>query len=223
MIKLWRTIIFWPILLLYFVFPWQFFTFFIKDKATFYQNGISFFNRVLLILTGIKVKIKGRENLKLIDPEKPLIIAANHSSFIDSTVLVAKLPFPFRFTVYHVGFKLPFIRSIYNRAGYIGVGLKGLKTAKDAFSLYIALKKKEKILMYSEVGKEADGFWFNPRIVELSRSQNIPILPIAIKGTAKILPMRKFFLGGEGISLSIGKPALFSSPQELKAEVLRLF
>ena len=224
-IRFFRSLVFWVFLAFSIIFLGGFlplFSFPFKNKKDLYQSSASFFSRLLLILSGIKTKVNGSENLKLIDPDKGLILAANHASFIDSYLLLAKLPFPFRFTVYQAGFRLPFLRNIYRGAGYIGVGPMGIRSVRHLATLLEAIKGKEKILIYSKVSKEEDKVEFSRGLIQLSNQFGIPILPVAIRGAARVLPMQRFLLGSGNITLSLGKPSFFTSPEELKEITLKL-
>lgn len=165
----------------------------------------------------------GRENFDLINANRGLIVAVNHQSFLDSFILLAKMPFLVRFTVYAVGFRLPFLKRIYRGAGYIGVGMRSIKTA-HLHTLFTALRNHERVIMYSEVSDDEERFEFSKGIIRLSQEFKVPILPIAIKGMNKVLPLNEPKLGWGEIILSIGKPSsYFSSPKELKEEVQRLY
>ena len=223
MVRYFRSIIFWVFLNFSVIFLGSFlpllFIFF-RDKKRLYQISIRFFSKLLLTFSWIRVKVFGRENLKLIDPSKGLILAANHSSFVDSYVLLAKLPFPVRFTVSSIGFRMPFLKTIYKGAGYIGVG--GKIGSKDVVSLFKALRKKDKIVIYSSVSREEESFEFSQNLIRLSNNFGVPILPVAIKGASQVLAMGKFFLADGKIDLCFAKPGFFDSPLSLKREILKM-
>ncbi len=178
---------------------------------------------MLLILTWIPVKVLGRENLKDYDMQQGLIVAVNHSSLLDTFVLLAKLPFVFKFIAYGAGFRLPFIKVLYEGAGYVGAGLKGEKMVPHLVSLREVLKRKEKIAIYSRPSMKEGEVKFSEGAVWLSNEFQTPILPVAIKGASELLPMGKFLLGWGRVILSIGKPSYFSSPDALQKEVSRLY
>jgi 1-acyl-sn-glycerol-3-phosphate acyltransferase len=196
---------------------------FVKGRTKFYQRALAFFSRLGLMFAWINIEIVGKDNLKRIDPAKGLLIAVNHHSFLDTFVLLANLPFPLRLVVYPAGFRVPILKTIYKRAGYIGLTLKKNKTTPHLFSLFKALQKGDRIVVYSvPVDGNRKDFKFSPALIELAKRFDVPILPIAIKGAAKILPMDRYWLGPGKVALSIGRPSHFSSPEELKREVIGL-
>ena len=226
MLRYFRSILFWGFIAFSVVLLGSFLpiiALFVRNKYRLFQGAISLFSKALLILCGIKVKIAGKENFDLISSDRGLIVAVNHQSFLDSFVLLAKLPFLARFTVYAVGFRLPFLKRIYRGAGYIGVGMRSIKTA-HLHTLFNALKNHERVIMYSEVSDDEERFEFAKGLIRLSQQFNVPILPIAIKGMNKVLPLNEPKLDWGEITLSVGKPSsYFSSNKELKEEVQRLY
>ena len=178
----------------------------------------------MLVLYSQRVRVLGRRNFGYINNDKGLIIVANHASFIDSLVLLYRLPFVTRFTVYKSAFKVPFLNRLYRGAGYIGVGMRGFGSAKGVQALFKALKQKERIIIYSDVEKEENRFEFSRSIVRLANEFNIPILPIAIKGAARVMPLGQYMLNPGIITLAVGKPSsYFTSPKELKQAVIELY
>jgi 1-acyl-sn-glycerol-3-phosphate acyltransferase len=78
--------------------------------------------------------------------------------------------------------------------------------------------------MYSDVSDDEERFEFGKGIIRLSQQFKVPILPIAIKGMNKVLPLNEAKIDWGDIVLSVGKPSsYFSSPKELKEEVQRLY
>ena len=147
MIRYFRAFVFWFFLAFFVIFLGSvlpLLSIFSKDRERLYQRAIGFCSRVLLALCWIRLKVHGKENLALIDQDKGLLLAANHASFLDSFILFARVPFPFRLTVYPAGFRIPFLRTVYRGAGYIGVGAKGVGSLHHLSHLFRALRDKEK-------------------------------------------------------------------------------
>ncbi len=184
------------------------------------QLMLSAYARFLLSICRVKVEVDGQFS----DDNQKLIIVANHSSFLDTFILLAKLPFPFYMTVYPLGFRIPFLRRVYKAAGYIGVG-KGSNLALSSYGLYKVLSQQAKVVIYSApVMKQEREFEFSPEIIKLSKLTDTLILPIAIKNCSKALPFNKFRLKNrEKIRINIGTPQKFVSPQELRQAILSLY
>lgn len=160
-----------------------------------------FFLKIAFRISFVPVKLIGTEN---IPKAKGFVIAANHSSFIDSLVLIAFLPISFKIVAARAGFKLPLMNRIFVGAGYIPAGLN-MSFAEQA-GLYKALKNKNNVLIYSKLAREGEIGKFTEAMVAAAKEAGVPILPVCIKGSTKVLPMRKFILKDGQISIRIGEP-----------------
>ena len=72
--------------------------------------------KLLLILTNIRVKVMGEENIVF---EKPYIFMANHQSDFDILILLAHVPGQFRWIVKKELFHIPLFGPAMRKAGYI--------------------------------------------------------------------------------------------------------
>jgi 1-acyl-sn-glycerol-3-phosphate acyltransferase len=169
---------------------------FFNNKETIYQMLMRFGYRTILFFAWISVKVKGLEN---IPNKKGYIIAANHTSFLDNMVMPSALPVPFRFLAAAAGFSLPLIGTVERGAGYLKASPE--MKFEEIAALYRALKKGESVLIYTDVRTGE----FAPAMFALARQAEVPILPVRIEGTSKMLPLGKFFLQDGEVSVSIGK------------------
>ncbi|HTY12557.1 MAG TPA: 1-acyl-sn-glycerol-3-phosphate acyltransferase [Candidatus Omnitrophota bacterium] len=179
-------------------------------------------NRIVLSLalrlSGTRVEISGIENI----PDKGgFIIAANHSSFLDNIVLIGRLPLLFKIVAGGAGFTLPFIRSVYRGAGYIKAGRR--MNLADIASLYKALKKDERVLIYSHVGGEKGPGRFSEAMINFSRQSGVPILPVCLVGTAQVMPMKVFILRNGKILMRIGAPIFTPDLNLLQEKIQDLY
>jgi len=212
--------IFFPLLILSIIVISIIFVFFPFLSTQKKQKIIVWFSKQLLFFCRVKIEISGNLDIK----DTKLIIAANHSSFLDTFVLLANLPFLFYMTVYPLGFRIPFLRQVYKAAGYIGVG-KGSNLALSSYGLYKVLNQPAKVMIYSRPALQQETeFEFSPEIIKLSNLTDTFVLPIAIKNCSKALSFDKFRLSNkEKIKINIGTPRKFNSPDELKQAILNLY
>jgi len=215
-----RSFIFWLFLVIFIIFLGSIAPFF-KNKTRSFQKLVGFCSKLLLIFSFTKVKVEGE--LSSLQKNKPFLIAVNHSSFIDSFILLGKLPCLFRFTVHPAGFRFPLLGKLYKTAGYIGVGQKDFKSAA---LLIRAFKNREKVVVYSAAAAGETEGEFSQNLIRLSEHFKVPILPIAIRGASNILPLGKLAFGGQSAVVKIGKPFAITSieraAKELKEEIIRL-
>jgi len=216
-----RSIIFWSTLffqlfLITLLIPILGFS--IEQKKKIFQSWAQTACKISLKLSFFIIKINGFEN---IEKDTGFIIAANHSSFIDSIVLLGILPFQFKFVADSSGFSLPFFGRLYKAAYWIKKDNK--MKFKDQVVLYNALKKNERVVIYSSVAKKWELSSFSEAVIKYSNNAGSPILPVAIKGASKTLPMKKFIFEDNRIEVKIGKARYFSDAQALYDEVERLY
>ncbi|MFH1347169.1 MAG: lysophospholipid acyltransferase family protein, partial [Candidatus Margulisiibacteriota bacterium] len=171
MIKYVRSFFFWPFLVLSIIFLGIFLPLisaFHKDKEKFCSLAISLFSKILFLISGVPIELKGKENLNGIDKEKALIVVANHASFLDFFVLQARLPLLCRFVVWWVGFRMPLVKTIYKRAGYVGINERK-QNLISSYQMYKSLMDKKKLVIFSRpsMGGE-EKFEFNEEVIKLS-------------------------------------------------------
>src|SRR5262249_21136162 len=74
--------------------------------------------RLILRTSGIRVHVTGLENIK---PRTPYVLCMNHQSHIDTPILLAALPFQFRFTPKKELFRYPFLGWHLRRSGHVPI------------------------------------------------------------------------------------------------------
>lgn len=152
--------------------------------------------------TFARIKVSGLDNLGLV--KKPLVIIANHVSYLDPLVIGVTIPLrssilPVRFLT-RKEIYLPGISPFLKATGAIMLDtekpLKGLKTALSV------LKESGTIGIFPEGTRSLDGnlLKFKEGIDFLARKGQATVLPISILGTFKT---------GEGILNGVKKAVAF--------------
>lgn len=212
-----RTIIFWGMFALSVVFIPLFAPLFLlcgENKERFYQSALRFCSRLALFFSLTRVKVSGAEG---VDAKQQFIIVSNHSSFLDSIILLAELPVNFKFTAYREGFALPFIKNIFTGAGYVGSGFRREKMLAHSAKLVRALKNRDNIMVYSRLPRQAQIGEFQGTIIGLSKKFNVPVLPVVLKNSSAVLPLKQYVFNSGTVLVRIEKPRHFSGPAELKS------
>lgn len=192
------TLVFSSIILSAFVF--SLISMFVKLKTAFYQRWLAVASRIILFCSAVPVKAQGLENI----PAKGrLIITANHGSFIDTFILLAKVPRNLAFTVYPLGFKMIFLRNIYNFAGFIGVEKKNTGVSSIR-KLFTALKNDECVVIYN-LSKNQDNI--PDTIINLSRQTNTPVVQIKLVNANKLLPFNSWKFGKANVEMMVSPAA----------------
>jgi long-chain acyl-CoA synthetase len=152
------------------------------------HNMFKTFSQVLFRIF-LRIRGEGLENL----PESPCIIAPNHQSILDGFLVVSffKRKFVKKTYVYakEQHFRNPLMKFLAHRNNIILVDInKDLKLSIQ--KLAEVLKKGKNLVIFPEgtrtiTGKIGD---FKQTFAILSQELNIPIVPVAIRGSYNILP-----------------------------------
>jgi 1-acyl-sn-glycerol-3-phosphate acyltransferase len=143
-------------------------------------------SRTSLRLMATEVEVAGIENVLT---DRPQVFAANHQSLADIVVLAANLPVPFRFVAKRELFDIPFLGWHMSRAGFIAIDRDRPRQA--ARTLLLAAERigsGTNALVFPEGTRSADGTLlpFRGGGFLLAIRAGVPIVPIAIHGTARI-------------------------------------
>ena len=143
--------------------------------------------KIQLRTTGTTVKIQGQGN---IDPQKSYILVSNHQSNFDIFALLGYLPIQFRWTAKAELFRIPFLGWAMTRIGYIPIERDSPKKAYR--SMLRAAEKVQKglsVMIFPEGTRSPDGNLqrFKKGVFFIALKSQAPILPIAIRGTGKIM------------------------------------
>ena len=172
-----------------------------KSAPNIFQFFLKSCSAIIIRGSLVKVNIFGTENLP---KENGIIIAANHSSFIDNLLLLGMIPVKFRFVADISGFRLPFIRQIYRAASFIETDINRM-TFQETAVLYTALKNKANVAIYSKLPRKEEVGKFTPTVASFSKATNTPILPVIIKNSAAVLPLKKHILEANSVTIIIGQ------------------
>jgi len=163
----------------------------------------------------LKRSISGLENI----PAGPVIIATNHTSMLDIQFLLGYLPKKFHFLVKKELFKIPVMGTILTLLGFYAIDRKDpqkafLEIQKITKNIQ---EKGEAILVFPEGTRNPNGglLPFKRGMVKIALDAQVPILPVAINGCAKV-SMTRFIFQRYPISLKIGKPI---EPPKTKEEL----
>jgi len=141
-----------------------------------------------------RVKISGQENL----PQKSeaCVYVANHQSFMD-ILSVYQLFKPFKFVSKASILKIPFVGWAMKRAKTITIEREDrrsqLKTFRDCVE---TLEQGTSIFVFPEGTRSSDGklLKFKRGPVSMAKRAKVPIVPMTILGTGRLMPAKKEYL-----------------------------
>ncbi|MDH4262927.1 MAG: 1-acyl-sn-glycerol-3-phosphate acyltransferase [Spirochaetia bacterium] len=187
---------------------------FLTEKHGFYlRYAVKIWSKVGFITAFCPVTIIGKENMV----NEPSVIIANHQSTLDILILSGYLPLDFLFFSKKEVFFIPFVGQLMKKMGYVSVDRKNPK--KAASSIRNAIEKirlNNRVLVFPEGTRSdtpSDFLPFKPGSLIIARMGKVPILPVVIYGTSKILPVNKsFYMLPNKAVISIMKPIHADDP-----------
>jgi 1-acyl-sn-glycerol-3-phosphate acyltransferase len=160
----------------------------------------------LLWAGGAKLVITGLEH---IDASQPMIYASNHQSTIDIPVLFRALPVDVRFAAKKSLSYVPFLGWYMWLANFIFIDRQNRHTAvKSLREAGERIRSGVSIIMFPEGTRSETNHVlpFKKGPFALAVEANVPIVPIAIEGSGKLMPKNSWNITPGPIYVSIGKP-----------------
>ena len=163
-------------------------------------------SRILFFTARIRLKVEGQEN---IPSGTPVVFASNHQSQFDIPALYLALPVQFRFVVKQELFKIPLFGQAMKRAGYVPIdrsgGKKAVKSLRDAVR---RIRSGTSVVVFPEGTRSPDGrlLPFKSGALLIALRSGVPIIPIGIWGTYKILPKGSLWVRPGSAVVTIGRP-----------------
>ena len=163
-------------------------------------------------------KILGRKNLLRLRP--PVILAANHSSHLDTPVILWSLPRPWRQRTVVAAAADYFYRSrlvgtiVTLAFGTVPIERRRLsKTSASRIDRLV--RNRWNILMYPEGTRSRNGQLgrLRPGAAFLAVAHGIPIVPIYIRGTYQAMPHWRLWPRRHPVQVYFGEP-LYPQPNE---------
>ena len=170
------------------------------------DRAAKWWSRMALTVCGVRPHVTGTEHLRGVGAA---ILAANHASYIDSVVLMATIPTDFRFVAKRRLTAYPVIGTVIRRAGHVTIEkatvAEQLSGVADVTRL---LGEGRQLLVFPE------GTFFSPPgllpfrlgAFKAAVDARLPIVPIALRGTRRILPADTWLFRHGRIDVTIGAP-----------------
>lgn len=162
--------------------------------------------KIIFFTARVRLEVYGREN---IPTGAPVVFASNHQSQFDIPALYLALPLQFRFVVKQELFKIPLFGQAMRRAGYVPIdrsgGKKAIKSLRDAVR---RIQSGTSVVVFPEGTRSPDGrlLPFKSGALLVASHSGVPIVPIGIWGTYKVLPKGSLWVRPGHVVVSIGTP-----------------
>ncbi|NPU85298.1 MAG: 1-acyl-sn-glycerol-3-phosphate acyltransferase [Syntrophaceae bacterium] len=163
-------------------------------------------SRTLLAMSSVKVRVIGGDNVL---EDKPQIFMANHQSDYDIFVVLGHIPSQFRWIAKKELFKIPVFGKAMRNAGYIEIDRrhheKALRSIDEAAE---KIREGKSVMSFPEGTRSRDMTLkpFKQGAFHLAIQSGVPIIPISLVGTGRILPKRSLQINPGNVIMVIDKP-----------------
>ncbi len=161
----------------------------------------------MIIACGVKVRIEGLEHL---DRHQPYIFAANHQSQFDIFAMQGYFDFDIRWLAKKELFEIPIFGRALRQTGAIPVDRsRGRQAVKSLHKAAQRIADGTSVIIFPEGTRNAgDGelLPFKTGAMVLGVKSGVPIVPVAICGTDRILPTKKLLARSGEVVIRVGKP-----------------
>jgi 1-acyl-sn-glycerol-3-phosphate acyltransferase len=173
--------------------------------------------RAALFAGAMPLTVKGAENL----PESPCVVVANHASYLDGIVLYAALPPRFGFVIKREMSRVPLANLLLRRIGshYVDRG-RGHKGARDTRKLLKRAHAGGALAFFPEgtFHPQPGLARFHSGAFAIAALSQLPVVPVAIRGTRAALPGGSFLPRPGVIEVAIA-PLLAAPASTASAEL----
>ena len=178
-------------------------------------------SRVVLLLSGVQLAIDGLDHLKA---NGEYVLCANHQSYMDIPVLLASLPFQFRFAAKKELFRIPFLGWHLRRAGHFPVDRKNPLAAMRALGASVdGIREGVPVVFFPEGQTSSDGDIapFKGGAFSIGQRSGAGIVPITIRGTRSVLEPGSKYVHGGAVEVTIDRPVASNTmtPDEVAGKV----
>jgi 1-acyl-sn-glycerol-3-phosphate acyltransferase len=164
-----------------------------------------FWARTLVFFAGSSLRVRGNENLR----RHPVAVyASNHTSYMDTPVVFAALPFQFRILAKKELWPIAFIGWYLDRSGQIPIDTQNPRATLSSLGLAVkALRSGMPLFVFPEGGRTPNGELqsFLSGAAYLAIRAQVPLVPIALSGVYDLLPIHTRHLYPGELTLTAGE------------------
>lgn len=146
--------------------------------------------KLLLMICNTKVDVIGKENILF---GKPQIFMANHQSDFDILISLAHIPVQFRWIAKKELFAIPVFGAAMRSAGYIEIDRSNREKAMQSIDeAALRIRSGKSVMTFPEGTRSREGEIkaFKQGAFHLAVKSGVPIIPISIIGSGRIMPKR---------------------------------
>lgn len=164
-------------------------------------------SRMMLRAAGVRVEFEGLEWLSL--PEGRVLVA-NHVSWYDVFALAAHLPVDYRFIAKKELGRIPIFGPAWKACGHISIDRTDLERAIESLAEAARQVRERRvtIVMFPEGTRSRTGSLgtFKKGAFVLALQAGVPIVPVGILGSGRVMPKGSWRIRPGTIRIRIGEP-----------------
>jgi 1-acyl-sn-glycerol-3-phosphate acyltransferase len=163
-------------------------------------------SRLILWTSGIRLKVEGLERLRA---NVPYVLCANHQSHMDTPIMLAALPFQFRFAAKKELFRYPFLGWHLRRSGHIPIDRENPHAAvKSLLEAAAKIRRGMPVLIFPEGGTSIDGRIkpFKRGSFMLATESSAEVVPVTIRGSRRVLAPKTYHVKSGRVEVKVGAP-----------------
>ena len=178
----------------------------VRDRpGGFYDRELRTWARRLLEVTALPVEVRGLDRL----PPAACVYAANHASFVDIWVMVARLPGSVRFVAKRELYRIPIFGWALRATGQIPMDRRDREAAARSYqSAADVVRGGRSVIVFVEGTRSRDGRLseFKKGGFVLAIQAGVPLVPVYLRGTHAAMPRGGLWLRRRPVALVVGEP-----------------
>ncbi|HEY2381913.1 MAG TPA: lysophospholipid acyltransferase family protein [Terriglobia bacterium] len=162
--------------------------------------------RMILWTCRVQLRVSGAENLI---QGTPYVLCCNHQSHMDIPIILAALPFQFRFTPKKQLFRYPFLGWHLRRSGHVPIDRENPRAAvKSIREAADAIRHGTSVVIFPEGGTSVDGSIkpFKGGGFMLATKSEAPVVPVTMRGSRAVLVPKTYYVRSGVVEVIVGEP-----------------
>jgi len=178
----------------------------IDARGRMQQGCARIWARLILWTSGIGVRLTGLENSRR---GTPYVLCVNHQSHMDIPIILATLPFQFRFTPKKELFRYPFLGWHLRRSGHVPIDRENphaaVKSLREAANV---IRHGTPVVIFPEGGTSRDGSIkpFKRGAFMLASESGTAVVPVTIRGSRRVLVPKTYHIRNGAVEVIVGEP-----------------
>jgi 1-acyl-sn-glycerol-3-phosphate acyltransferase len=171
--------------------------------------------KTLVNITGSNIKVIGEEKI----PEGPVLFVSNHQGNFDVPILIGFLQKPLGFISKEEVKKIPLVPKWMEAMNCVFIDRKDRRKAIQSIKEGIAtLKQGHSLVIFPEGTRSKGGKLgeFKKGGLRLATESKVPVVPVTISGSYKIMEESKFGFQPADVTITISDPIIL--PEEVKVD-----